>query len=112
MGTFGERLKQLRKSKDLTQKELADKLAINRDALAKWETDRAFPDIIILVEIANFFDITADELLGRELDSFPVQIMTMLRQDEDLLNKEEKQFLMEMISHYVDTVRTKKKKKN
>jgi transcriptional regulator with XRE-family HTH domain len=109
MSTLGERLKLLRKNKDLTQKELADQLAINRDALAKWETDRAFPDISILVEIAKFFNITADELLGRESDSFPVQIMTMLRQAEGLLSKEEKQFLMEMISHYIDTVRSKKK---
>ena len=64
MSTFGERLKELRKSKNLTQEKLAEQLSVNRDALAKWETDRAYPDVNIIKELADLFEVTTDYLLG------------------------------------------------
>lgn len=65
MVTFGERLRELRKMRDLTQEQLAEELQVGRAALARWETKDANPDRDTLVKIASFFNITTDYLLGR-----------------------------------------------
>lgn len=64
--SLGQRIARLRKSKGLTQEELGDKVGISSQAVSKWETDASVPDIMLLVKIANIFDITVDELLGNE----------------------------------------------
>jgi transcriptional regulator with XRE-family HTH domain len=97
MSTFGQRIKLLRERKNLTQKELADSLTVNRDALAKWETDRAFPDLTVIKEMADFFKVTTDYLLCGDTSAFQARIMETLRQTEGLLSKEEEQFLTDMI---------------
>ncbi len=66
--TFGEKLKKLRTDKNLTQDELAEKLYVTRTAISKWESDRGYPNIESLKQIAKFFSITIDKLLsGDEL---------------------------------------------
>jgi transcriptional regulator with XRE-family HTH domain len=107
MSTFGQRIKQLRESHHLTQKLLAEKLSINRDALAKWETDKAYPDIHIIKGIANFFGVSIDYLLDN-CDSFEIQLIELLRRNRNLMNKEEQLFLYEMIKNYIETLRNKK----
>lgn len=67
METFGERLQKLRKSKNMTQEDLASKVNVSPQAVSKWETDMASPDITLLSKLADIFDITIDELLGREV---------------------------------------------
>lgn len=64
--SLGQRIARLRKSKGLTQEELGDKVGISSQAVSKWETDASVPDVMLLVKIANIFDITVDELLGNE----------------------------------------------
>ena len=63
---FNEKLQALRKKKGLTQEELAASLYVSRTAISKWESGRGYPSIDSLREIANFFDITIDELLSGE----------------------------------------------
>lgn len=63
---FNEKLQNLRKSKGLTQEELADKLYVSRTAISKWESGRGFPNIDSLKEISKFFCISLDELLSSE----------------------------------------------
>jgi DNA-binding XRE family transcriptional regulator len=60
--TFGQRLKQLRKDNKLTQAELAARLQVTRDALAKWETDKASPHITTIQKVADFFNVSLDYL--------------------------------------------------
>ncbi len=60
---FGGYLSRLRKDRDMTQSELADKLNLTRQAISKYETGDSFPDVTILVEIANIFHVTLDELI-------------------------------------------------
>ncbi len=67
METFGQRLQKLRKEKKMTQEALAEKLHVSPQAVSKWETDVSSPDIGLLGEIADTFNITIDELLGREI---------------------------------------------
>lgn len=61
---IGERIKNLRKKQDVTQEKLAAYLNISYQAVSKWENGTALPDITLIPGIANFFGISADELLG------------------------------------------------
>ena len=64
---FGERIKEYRLKKGLTQEDLAKKLFISRKTVSKWETGRGFPDSTILPQIAEALGVTIDELFdGKE----------------------------------------------
>ena len=63
---FHEKLQELRKSRGLTQEELAEGLFVSRTAISKWESGRGYPSIDSLKEISNYFSVTIDELLSSE----------------------------------------------
>ena len=63
---FNERLQELRKTKGLTQEELAQALYVSRTAVSKWESGRGYPSIDSLKEISRFFSVTIDELICSE----------------------------------------------
>lgn len=60
---FGERLKQLRKEKKVSQKTLADALFISQQAIAKWESDKSSPNPETVRKIAEYFNVSTDYLL-------------------------------------------------
>ena len=60
---FGGYLSHLRKNADMTQMELADRLNLTRQAISRYEHGESFPDISILVLIADVFHVTIDELV-------------------------------------------------
>lgn len=66
MITLGEKIKTLRKAKNISQEKLAQYLGVSFQAISKWENDNACPDIALLPDIARFFGITVDELLQVE----------------------------------------------
>lgn len=66
MENFGERLKELRKEKKLTQKELAKNLDSAQSAIFYWESNKQEPTISALKKICLFFGVSADYLLGLE----------------------------------------------
>ncbi len=63
---FGEKLLNLRKSRGLTQEELAQALYVSRTAVSKWESGRGYPSIESLKGIAGYFSVTVDELISGE----------------------------------------------
>ena len=63
---FHEKLQELRKSRGLTQEELAEALFVSRTAVSKWESGRGYPSIDSLKEISTFFSVTIDDLLSGE----------------------------------------------
>lgn len=63
---FSEKLQELRKSRGLTQEELAEALYVSRTAISKWESGRGYPSIESLKEISKFFSVTIDDLLSGE----------------------------------------------
>lgn len=64
MESFGARLRELRRVKDITQKALAEALGVSPQAVSKWESGRSFPEAPLLVPMAQLFGISTDELLG------------------------------------------------
>ena len=64
--TFGQRFQRLRKGNNLTQEEVANRVNVTPQAVSKWENDISSPDISLLNSLADLFNISLDELLGRE----------------------------------------------
>ena len=60
---FYEKFKRLRKENNLTQEQLAERLNVSRQAIAKWESGEGIPDIENLKQISIFFNITIDDLV-------------------------------------------------
>jgi len=61
---FGLKLARLRKNADMTQSDLAERLNVTRQAVSKYETGDSFPDVTILVTLAEVFGVSVDELIG------------------------------------------------
>ena len=60
---FKDQIKEIRKKEGLTQEELALKLSVTRQAVSNWETGKNLPDIEILINISNVFNISLDQLI-------------------------------------------------
>ena len=63
---IGERITELRKSKNLSQEELAEQLGVSRQSVSKWETGVSIPDTDKAVAMSRIFGVTADFLLTGE----------------------------------------------
>ena len=59
---MGEKIRQLRKEKNISQEVLAQVLGVSFQAVSKWETGAAFPDITLIPAIAAFFGVSTDDL--------------------------------------------------
>ena len=66
IGTF---LKELRREKELTQGELAEKLNVSNRSVSRWETGSTLPDISILIELSEFYDVDIKEIIDGERKS-------------------------------------------
>lgn len=66
MKQFGQTIKDLRHKANMTQEKLAELLSISPQAVSRWETDAAMPDISLLPPLANIFGVTTDHLLGMD----------------------------------------------
>jgi transcriptional regulator with XRE-family HTH domain len=60
---IGNKLYELRKSKNLSQEELADRLNVTRQTISKWETNQSTPDFDKIIPLCEIYGISADELL-------------------------------------------------
>lgn len=66
---IGQRLLDLRKSKQLSQEEAAEKLNVTRQTISKWETDQSTPDFDKIIPLCELYGISADELLtGKKVE--------------------------------------------
>lgn len=69
MKQFGEKIKELRLERNLTQKQLANILDNAQSAIVYWESNKQEPTISALKKLCLFFDVSADYLLGLEDES-------------------------------------------
>ena len=61
--TIADRIQSLRKSKGMSQEELADRIGVSRQAVSKWESEQATPDLEKVVIMSEIFEVTTDYLL-------------------------------------------------
>lgn len=81
---FGKKINELRKSKNITQDELAAELGVTAAAVSKWENGYTLPDILMLCALADYFQVTTDELLGRNV---PIKYAVIAAETEELGQK-------------------------
>ncbi|GAA6237471.1 helix-turn-helix domain-containing protein [Apilactobacillus micheneri] len=64
---FGERLKNARQNKELTQENAGVIFKVSRKTISSWETENSYPDINTLIKISNFYHISLDTLLKEDV---------------------------------------------
>lgn len=92
--SIGERIRDCRKNINLTQEELAEKLCVSFQTVSRWENGNSYPDIEVLPQLSQLFDVTMDYLFGNEG-----------KQREDRANEE-----FDKAMEYLDTDSPDKKK--
>ncbi len=100
---IAENLKRLRRSCGLTQEQLAERLGVSFQSVSRWETGLSYPDIEILPEIAAFFDVSTDVLMGVEkatMEQNLEQDKKRLRMDESETAEERLALVEEMHRKY------------
>ena len=63
---FAKKLKELRLQSKMTQSELGNRLYVSKQAVSKWETGKAIPDIDLLIDIAKIFNVSVDYITGEQ----------------------------------------------
>lgn len=83
---FGGYLSRLRKKADMTQSALADKLNVTRQTISRYELGESFPDVSILVLLADIFHVTLDELIssGEPTRGESMILRSVARGDSDM----------------------------
>ncbi len=66
---LGETISKLRKQKNMTQSELAQKLNVTDKAVSKWERNVSCPDVYTITKIAEIFNVSVDELMSAQKSS-------------------------------------------
>lgn len=82
--SIGSTIKRLRREKDITQEQLAEYLGITSRAISQWECDKTAPDISLLPALCHVFDVTADVLLGIDIEKSNEEIRRYLDEAAEL----------------------------
>jgi transcriptional regulator with XRE-family HTH domain len=77
MMTLGQRLRELRKKKDKTQKQLGAIVGVAESTISLYEADKRTPDTDILKALAEYFEVTTDYLLGHNHQNQPAESIAM-----------------------------------
>lgn len=96
---FGAYTSKLRKKADMTQSELAERLNMTRQAISKYECGDSSPDISILIEVADVFGITLDELIssGQPTDK-EAAILESAVEGQELCSELDKQCISDIVN--------------
>lgn len=80
---IGNRIKELRKARGITQEELANSIGISFQAISKWENNIALPDITLTPKLASYFGVSMDELFDFNLQKIDDEIMKIVYEAAD-----------------------------
>ena len=75
---FSENLKKIRKDNNLSQEQLADELGVSRQAISKWESAAAYPEMDKIITLCDRFNLNIDDLLHKDIRE--------VKGEEDLLS--------------------------
>ncbi len=84
--SIGSTIKQLRRERDITQEQLAEYLGITSRAVSQWECEKTAPDLSQLPALCHIFDVTADALLGIDIEKNNEEIQKYLEEAQCLGN--------------------------
>ena len=93
----GELLKRLRKEKGLTQEQLAERFYVSNRTVSRWETGSNLPDVVTLIELADFYDVDIREIIDGERKS-------------ELMDKETKDTLKKVAAYAAEGERKQQSK--
>ena len=82
---IGDKLKEARLKKNMTQEEVAEKIFVSRQSISNWENNKTYPDIGNVIALSNLYEISLDELL-KGSDNF----MKHLEESTDLVKSNKK----------------------
>lgn len=85
MVDFGEQIRALRQNAGLTQQQLADKLGVTKSTVSYYEQAVRFPSTDVIVNLAEVFHITTDQLLGLEPKSQTLDVTDLPEEDIEFL---------------------------
>ncbi|MHB8171266.1 MAG: helix-turn-helix domain-containing protein [Thermincolia bacterium] len=103
---FGDRLREMRELRKLTQEELGEILSVSDATINRYEKEKRLPDIEMLQRLATYFSVTVDWLLGRSsnpepslTDDIPPEGLMYFRKLKNLPPEAQKQFMEAFKSH-------------
>ena len=98
-------LKELRKEKSLTQEQLAEHFYISSRSVSRWETGTNLPDLSILVELADFYDVDIREIIdGERKNEMNKETKETLNKVAEYSDMEKKQLQKKMIGNLIGTL--------
>ena len=98
-----ERLKQLRNDYQISQKDFAEAIGVAQQTVASWEVGRTEPSNLFLIEIADYFNVTTDYLLGRDEESSlsDSDIQSILLDSFNKLDDEGKNIILSVVTRFL-----------
>ena len=87
---IGKLLQELRREKELTQEQLAEQLGVARRTVSRWETGSNMPDLDVLMELSDFYDVGLREILNgeRKSEHMNEELKQTVKQVADYSNEE------------------------
>jgi transcriptional regulator with XRE-family HTH domain len=98
---FAANIVRMRRERKLTQEQLADFIGVTKASVSKWETGQTMPDIILLPQLAGFFDVTVDELIGYRPQMSKDQIRKLYQEFSKLFASRPFLEVMEQLQTYI-----------
>lgn len=98
---IGGVIKSLRKNKNITQEQLANLIGVSTPAVSKWESGTSYPDITALPILANYFEVTIDELLNYKNKLSEEEIEEIFKECEDLAQNSKVDECIDLCEKYI-----------
>ena len=97
---IGAYLKELRKEKNLTQEQIAEKFGVSQRSVSRWENGYTMPDISVLIELADYYDVDLREILNgeRKANNMNEDLKETLVMVADYTNEEKKKLVNSLYS--------------
>ena len=110
--TLGEKIKKLRKEKNISQTELADAIGVHQSHIGRYERNDSVPTAFIIKKMAHLFNVSADYLLSEEDGEIAASLTSdkeLLSQFQEIsrLNDENKRFIKKMIKMVLNDAKIK-----
>lgn len=90
---IGEKLRDARNQKGLTQEEVADEIHVSRQTISNWENNRSYPDIISVILLSDLYQMSLDVLLKGDKD-----MIEHLNKSTDIVNSNKKLIVMGLLN--------------